>query len=268
MKNIKIYANSSEVMEEVKDDYVDIIITSPPYNFKSITYIGTHYNYRDNLKEDEYFSMLKRVFRECYRVMKDDGVFFLNVGFNRDNLRRAWQVLHVAEEAGFKYYQPIVWLKSFDGQGHHSPSNNKKHFYLNYEYIFILTKTDNFLIESKKVGIPFKDKTNIKRRGHKEDLRDAGNVWFIPYDTKSGKKENRVVFKSLFPFELARRCLMVKINKEVLLDPFCGTATTLLVGNKLGLECIGYDVSFNEEEFEKRKKQYEEVHRKSMRTKI
>jgi len=252
---ITIHGRDSQIMCETSDDSIKAIVMSPPYNFKK-KYKG-YYDYDDNLEEWKYRYMLGKVFRECYRVMKDDGVMFLNVGFNRDHLKRAWDVLQIAEETGLKYFQPVIWMKSFMGEGHHSPSGNPKQFYLNYEYIFILTKTDDFYINPKKVGIPFKDKSNLERFGHEEDIRDAGNIWFIKYETRN--KDTKTKYTSMFPFELVQRCIDVIEPKknDIILDPFCGSGTTLIVAEDNGLKAIGYDITFNIDEFKNRKKQYE-----------
>ena len=64
----KIYTQSSEHMEQVEDESVDVIVTSPPYN------IGKKYHsnngiYNDRQPFDQYLHFLKQVFYECYRVL-------------------------------------------------------------------------------------------------------------------------------------------------------------------------------------------------------
>ena len=86
-KNV-IYIKSSENMEELPDNSVDLIVTSPPYNIdikygnktakgKVIKSKGVKYS--DNLSEDEYREMLKKVFNECKRVLKEDGSIWINI---------------------------------------------------------------------------------------------------------------------------------------------------------------------------------------------
>ena len=58
-------------LKKMKDNSVDVIVTSPPYN------IGIQYNtYEDKKSEQEYLDWLHKVAIECKRVMKDDGSFF------------------------------------------------------------------------------------------------------------------------------------------------------------------------------------------------
>jgi modification methylase len=47
-----------------------------------------------------------------------------------------------------------------------------------------------------------------------------------------------------FPIELPLRCLLsVAKNNDIVIDPYCGSGTTLVASKKLGLDCIGIDVS-------------------------
>ena len=76
----KIFFKSSEKMNEIPDNTIDLIVTSPPYNIK-INY-GNKWNkrkivssksikYEDNLNEENYLKMIKKVSLECKRVLKD-----------------------------------------------------------------------------------------------------------------------------------------------------------------------------------------------------
>src|SRR6185437_9118017 len=97
-------------------------------------------------------------------------------------------------------------------------------------------------IDRLAIGVPFKDKSNIARRGHAQDKRCAGNVWYIPYETVKSKaqKFNR---PAGFPVELPERCIrLTGRDKGVVLDPFLGTGTTLVAAERLGWEGIGIDI--------------------------
>jgi DNA modification methylase len=68
MENYLIYNKSSEEMGEIKDESIDVIVFSPPYN------IGTIYG--DNSDKTEfgiYKEMLKSVIGECHRALRADG---------------------------------------------------------------------------------------------------------------------------------------------------------------------------------------------------
>src|SRR5215831_9636856 len=77
-KTIEFYHGDCKVgmQKYLKDNSVDVVVTSPPYN------IGLNYNnnYKDNLSQDKYLRWIEDVGIEIKRVLKDDGSFFLNIG--------------------------------------------------------------------------------------------------------------------------------------------------------------------------------------------
>ena len=73
-KNKIFCADSLDVLKEIPENCVDIIITSPPYNF-GLEYKG----YNDSQEWDEYFKKLFRIFKEGIRVLKHGGRFIVNV---------------------------------------------------------------------------------------------------------------------------------------------------------------------------------------------
>ena len=92
------------------------------------------------------------------------------------------------------------------------------------------------------MGVPFKDKSNIARWGHKRDRRCAGNVWFIPYDTVRSKAQ-KYDHPAGFPVELPNRCIKLHgVKNATVLDPFAGTGTTLVAAEALRCTGIGIEL--------------------------
>ena len=92
------------------------------------------------------------------------------------------------------------------------------------------------------IGVPFKDKSNIARRGHARDLRCRGNTWFIPYDTVQSRAE-KFHHPGTFPVDLPRWCIRLHGRPgAVVLDPFMGTGTTLVASVLEGADAIGIEV--------------------------
>jgi site-specific DNA-methyltransferase (adenine-specific) len=92
------------------------------------------------------------------------------------------------------------------------------------------------------IGVPFKDKSNIARRGHAKDLRCRGNTWFIPYDTVQSKAA-KFHHPSTFPVALPRWCIRLHGRQDALvLDPFMGTGTTVVAAELEGARSIGIDL--------------------------
>ena len=78
------------------------------------------------------------------------------------------------------------------------------------------------------IGVPFKDKSNIARRGHAQDARCRGNTWFIPYRTVQTKAE-KYNHPGTFPLDLPRWCIRLHgLPNALVFDPFAGTGTTLV----------------------------------------
>lgn len=257
MRNIEIgnqvlFPKSSENMEELKSGSIDIIVTSPPYN------IGKEYSvggkiYNDNKDYKEYLEFLSRIFKECFRVLSEEGIFFLNIGDSAKHQGKSEDVVRCAASVGFKRLQTIIWLKSIFGKGHYTPTGGNRRLNNLYEFIFVLIKSKEYKIDPKAIGIPYSDKSNIGRYSD-VDLRDAGDVWFIPY-TKTTGATIKKGHEAPFPIELPLRCIKLIPAAKTILDPFAGTGSTLRAAEELGLKGYGYEILPREEVIKERFKE-------------
>ncbi len=239
-KNQTVYFRSCEDMKELEDASIDLVITSPPYN-RGKTYSSDHgEEFDDNKDEEEYLAFLKRVWKECLRVSKPAAVFFLNIGDSATDQGISEKVALSAEDAGWIRIQDIAWLKSFLGKGHYTPSGGNKRLNNLWEHVFLFVKNKKqYRLDPKSIGIPYADKSNIGRYSD-IDLRDAGNVWLIPYEKTTGftvKKGH----DAPFPIGLPYRCIQLVSNTKKVLDPFGGTCSTLAACVKLGIKGIAYE---------------------------
>jgi site-specific DNA-methyltransferase (adenine-specific) len=228
-----------------------VIVTSPPYN------LGKSYNrYDDRRPKHEFKDWLTKVSAECRRVLADDGSFFLNVG-NKPS--EPWWPFEVLEcfRGDFKLQNAILWVKSIAIEyadvgnypnisgdvavGHYKPVNSTRYVNGLSEHIFHLTKSGDVTLSKLAVGVPYQDKSNVKRWGATDsDLRDRGNVWFIPYDTIRSRRAHPCVF----PVKLPQMCIRLHgLDKtKLVLDPFVGTGTTALACERLGVDFVGFDI--------------------------
>ncbi len=226
------------------DGFVDVIVTSPPYN------IGVKYQtHDDNLPFDDYVDWMEEVARECRRVLKEDGSFFFNIGDMPSDELRSLQVAERIRRAGFHTQNTIHWVKSIAApeegvnMGHYKPVNSDRYVNNAHEYIFHFTKTGNVKLDKLAVGVPYGDKSNIGRwKKATRDVRDRGNTWFIPYETVTGAKPHPAAFPDKLP-EMCIRLHGLRDEPLVVLDPFMGTGTTALAAQRLGCEYIGFEVS-------------------------
>jgi site-specific DNA-methyltransferase (adenine-specific) len=239
IKGQKVFYKSSESMEEIEDNSIDIIITSPPYNRGKEYSDDSKESYNDKQELENYFNLLRSVWHECYRVLKKTGVFFLNIGDSASDQGKSEKVVQTAVEAGFTRIQTIIWVKSFLGRGHYTPTGGNKRLNNLWENIYLLVKNKkNYRIHPKEIGIPYADKSNIGRYSD-EDLRDPGNVWLIPYSKTTGATIKKG-HDAPFPVELPVKCIkLAKAN--TILDPFLGSGSALAAAKLMGITGVGYE---------------------------
>lgn len=222
---------------------IDVIVTSPPYN------IGIEYNsYNDNRPFDEYLQWLAKVAKGCYKVLKDDGSFFFNIG---DKPSDDFRSFIIAQKIGeyFKLQNTIHWVKSIAvpekdiNIGHYKPVNSERFLNNMHEYIFHFTKSGDVLIDKLSIGVPYADKSNIGRwKQAEKDLRDRGNQWFIPYNTVKEKKIHPAMFPPLLPEMCIKLHGIPKKRKLVVMDPFMGSGSTALAARKLDCIYTGFEI--------------------------
>ncbi len=112
--------------------------------------------------------------------------------------------------------------------------------------MFHLTKTGSVPLDRRSAGVPYADKSNIKRWKHTEgfDRRCRGNTWFIPYDTIHSRKDQRP-HPATFPPALVEQCIRLhgRGPKTVLLDPFLGIGSSALAARNEDIAtCIGFEI--------------------------
>ena len=243
-----LHGDVLECLKTLEDKSFKCIVTSPPYN------IGKNYGKSVNDKKpmDEYLSWIGEVFRECKRVLTDDGSLFINVGYSNQH---PWIAMDVAQVLRKDYVlqNQITWVKNIsigeNSYGHFKPINSKRYLNATNESIFHFTKTGDVEVERLSIGVPYVYKCNLESRSEKgktkPDVRCRGNSWFIPYKTIQSNKEARGGHPASYPVELAEMCIKLAIGSEkgTVLDPFLGTGTTLVAAKNLGLTGSGIDIN-------------------------
>jgi len=221
-----IYCKSSEVMDELPNNSIHLMITSPPYNVTK--------EYDENLSLSEYLNLLNRVWKESFRVLVPGGRVCINVA----NLgRKPYIPLHsyIIEsmlEIGFLMRGEIIWDK-----GSSSSASTAWGSWLSaanpvlrdiHEYILIFSK-GNFTLPSRN------KKSSLSK---KEFLEYTKSIWKFP-----AASAKRVGHPAPFPEELPARLIkLYSFEDDVVLDPFVGSGTTCIAALKLKRNYIGYDI--------------------------
>jgi site-specific DNA-methyltransferase (adenine-specific) len=229
----------------VPEESVDVVVTSPPYN------IGVTYpSYRDKRPVAEYIQWCEKWASQLYHVLKEDGSFFLNLGASLTAPTLPLHVICALTDWGWHLQNTFHWVKSITvgdtSTGHFKPVNSTRFVNDCHEYVFHLTKHGYVALDRKAIGVPYQDKSNIKRWGHANnaDVRCRGNVWFIPYKTVTTAK----LHPATFPIELPEMCIRLHgaERAKVVLDPFMGLGHTGMAAARCGAEqFIGFDVDAN-----------------------
>lgn len=227
-------------LRRMQAETVDVIVTSPPYN------IGLSYrSYPDRREENDYLDWMVEVATQLQRVLKPDGSFFLNIS---GSSAQPWLPFELAVRLRdlFVLQNHISWVKSIsvgeDSFGHFKPMNSQRYLHRGHEHLFHFTLEGDVPLDRLSAGVPYKDKTNIARRGHQQDRRCRGDAWFIPYETVRGRAE-KFDHPGTFPIALPEQCILLHgKSKSRVLDPFMGTGTTLLAAQRLGCSGVGMEI--------------------------
>ncbi|MFT8463081.1 DNA-methyltransferase [Acetobacter persici] len=227
-------------LRRMEAESVDVIITSPPYN------IGLSYrSYPDRKEENEYLDWMLEVAHGLRRVLRADGSFFLNIS---GSSAQPWLPFELAVRLRdlFVLQNHISWVKSIsvgeDSFGHFKPMNSQRFLHRGHEHLFHFTLHGDVTLDRLSAGVPYKDKSNIARRGHVQDRRCRGDAWFIPYETVRDRKQ-KFDHPGTFPVALPEQCLLLHGQEDAqVLDPFMGTGTTLLAAQRLGCSGVGIEI--------------------------
>lgn len=223
-------ADSQEALKKLPDNCVDLVFTSPPYNF-GIDY-GEH---RDGVDWKQYFDRLFSVFKECIRVTKYGGRVAINVQpLYSDFIPIHHMISGFFMEKGMIWRNEILWEKNnynakYTAWGSwKSPSNP----YMKYtwEFVEVFSKGDlKHPGESMYADITdheFKEWVNAKWSiAPERNMKDFGHP-------------------AMFPEKLAERVIkLFSFQNDVILDPFNGAGTTTKVARALNRHFVGFDVS-------------------------
>ena len=253
------HGDALDVLSSLPDESIDCVVTSTQYNRQR--------NYEDAIEQTgQDAERLVEIMRQCRRVLKNSGTLWLNIGdkYERgEQLGMPWRVALAMIDDGWTLRSDIIWHKP-----NAMPSSVKNRPTVDHEYVFFFTKSKEYHYDADAIREPhvtFSASSKMrggrkhfgKRGGTPEEGKNAGDnnlhdgrwdqafhpagrnkrtVWSIPL----GKF--RDVHFAVFPEKLVETCLLAGCPEDgTVLDPFCGSGTTLLVAQRLGRKWIGID---------------------------
>ena len=227
-----ICADALRALACIPDRSIDLIITSPPYNFG---HAYAHDPHDDTHEWNRYFEKLLGVWKECARVLRPGGRIAVNIQpLFSDYVPTHHLISHQLTGLGLLWKAEFLWEKNnynakYTAWGSwKSPSMP----YIKYTWEFI----EVF------------DKETHKKGGRREDIDITAEEfkewvlgrWSFPPEIRMKEYSH----PAMFPEELPRRLMkLFSYKNDIVLDPFNGAGTTTLVAWKLHRRFIGIDIS-------------------------
>jgi site-specific DNA-methyltransferase (adenine-specific) len=228
----KIIHGSCEKMQELPDNCLHLMITSPPYNVSK--------EYDDDLSLPEYLDLLRNAFSETYRVLVNGGRVCVNVA----NLGRkpyiplSDYVSKMMIDIGFNMRGEIIWNKASSASpstawGSWKSAGNPTLRDI-HEYILIFSKGEYKRERTKE------EKHNKKDTITREEFMEwTKSVWMM-----NAESARRVGHPAPFPVELPHRLIQLySFTNDIILDPFMGSGTTAIAAVQLERNYVGYDTN-------------------------
>jgi len=235
--NKLIHGNCLVEMRKIEDKSIDLTVTSPPYDGLR-TYNGYTFDFEG-------------IARELYRVTKRGGVVVWVVGdatIKGSETGTSFKQALYFKEIGFNLHDTMIYQKS-------TPPLTHNRYEQNFEYMFIFSKgspkTFNGLREPKEYKDNRKKKAFVKKKDNsisygfskQNNTRLKRNVWKY---FAGGGANDKIASKhpAIFPEQLAEDHILSWSNEgDTVLDPMCGSGTTLKMAKKNNRNHIGIEIS-------------------------
>lgn len=255
-----LHGDCLNILPTFETESIDLIYLDPPFFTNTIQKLKTRggdkeFSYRDIWSShEEYANFLYQRLKELRRVLKKDGSIFVHCDKNSTHIVKTL----LDDIFGLKQFQSeIIWY-------YKRWSNSKKGLLSSHQTIYFYSKTKDF--KFKTIYNDYSETTNIDQILQKR-VRDKngktvyakdkdGNtinsdikkgvplndVWEIPY--LNPKAKERVGYPTQKPILLLERIIDIASNEgDIVLDPFCGSGTTLIAGKLNNRKVIGIDES-------------------------
>jgi len=226
-----IYIYNDDILKTncVGENSIDLIVTSPPYN------VDIQYNsHDDRMSYEDYLSFTRHWLTKCYKVIKDDGRFCLNIPLDKNKGGQqsvCADITTIAKQTGFNYHSTIIWNEQ------NISRRTAWGSWLSAAAPYVIAPVEVIVILYKK----YWKKTGGSRKSdisRKEFMDWTNGVWNF-----MGESKKRIGHPAPFPVELPRRCIkLFSFVGDTILDPFLGSGSTLLACLQAGRKGIGVEI--------------------------
>ena len=241
-----------EQLKNLPDNSIDLIVTSPPYaDQRKNTYGG--------IPHDKYVDWFLPISKQLLRVLKPTGTFILNIKEKVVEGERSTYVMELIigmRKQGWLWTEEFIWHKK-----NCYPGKWPNRFRDAWERLLQFNKKRDFNMHQEEVMVPMGDWANsrLKKLSDTDKIRDASKVgsgfgknisnWLerekaYPTNVLHLATEcNNKNHSAAFPEELPEWFIKLFTKEhDVVLDPFMGSGTTLIVANRMKRNSIGIDI--------------------------
>ena len=262
-----INGDCREEMGKLPEGSVDLIVTSPPYNC-NINY-DTH---QDDMTMENYWVFTEEWLTQALRVLKDDGRIAVNIPYETNTQERGGRVLFMAEfwgimkKVGFKFFGVVDLEESSPHRSKTTAwgswmSPSAPYIYNPKECVVLAYKKNHIKKikgEPEWVGVidnveqedgTFKKKVLYPEESKREFMDLVFGQWNYFADTKQ-------MTKATFSMDIPTKAIKILTYKnDVVLDPFCGSGTSMVAAETLDRKWLGVELSQNYTEVAKKRVQ-------------
>jgi len=202
-------------------EFIDLIVTSPPYN------VGIEYNSNnDELSYEKYLEFSTKWMRNCFNWSNSQARFLLNIPLDKNkggHKSVGSDLTRIAQEVGWKYHSTIIW-----NEGNIS-RRTAWGSWMRASAPYVIAPVELIVILYKDQW----KKTNgskISDMSKKEFMDWTNGLW-----TFNGESKKRIGHPAPFPRELPYRSIkLFSFQKDIIFDPFLGSGTTIIeaINNK------------------------------------